>query len=166
MSEKVVFHSRKARTLPVGLAAVLFSLAVGAGGIYAGLTSSPGMLILGLAGLVAAAGIGRGVLQVKDGYRLAVDSAGLGVGVRGSVVEIPWSAVERIGFDPARHTIAVEPRAAYGRPRTRKPAPVWEARRGLFHLCRVDAMTAEPEQILDVLRRYGEGKWQERLTAS
>ena len=166
MSETIVFHSRKARTLPVGMAAVLFSLVIGAGGIYGGLTESPGLLIVGLVGLAGAIGIGRGVLQVKDGYRLAVDSGGLGVGVRDSTIEIPWSAVERIGFDPVRHTIAVEPRAEYGRPRTRKPAPVWEARRGLFHLCRVDAMTVEPAQILDVLRRYGGDKWHERLTTS
>ncbi|MFI0406348.1 hypothetical protein [Actinomadura sp. 3N508] len=164
MSETIVFHSRNAKTLPLGLAAVLFSLAVGAGGIYAGLTTSPGMLVLGSVGLLAAVGIGRGILQVKDGYRLTVDSQGLGVGVRDSVVEIPWSAVEQIGFDPARHTIAVAPRAEYGQPRTRKPAPVWEARRGLFHLCRVDAMTVEPKQILDVLRRYGGDRWHERLT--
>lgn len=165
MSEAIVFHSRTAKAVPVGFAAVPFFLAVGVGGIYAGLTTSPGMLILGLVGLVAAIGLGRAVYQVKDGYYLTVDSGGLGVGVRDSAVEIPWSVVQQIGFDPTRHTIAVALRPEYGQPRTRKPAPVWEARRGLFHLCRVDAMTTEPAEIQDVLRRFSEEKWQDRLAS-
>lgn len=101
----------------------------------------------------------RALLLVGRRYRLDMDARDIGITVRGSTVVILRPSVSRIGVDPTKGSLAVRLAPDAVRPPTRLPSPVWDRRRDLLYLCRLDRMDADPSEIVAAARRHAGDRW-------